>query len=485
MIETVRADHAPNPFGFKFITPLALGSTLNPINSTMLSTALVPITHSLHASVAEAGWLIAGLYLTSAVAQPTMGRLADLFGPRRVYLVSLLLVAAAGVFGRLASSLIALVLVRVLLGIGTSGAYPSAMRIFRVQADRYGLKPPRIAMGILSLAAISSTAIGPLIGGLLTGAYGWHSIFTVNLPLALITALLVVLWVPKDEQQTGNFAQVVEEVDMLGIGLFTFFLLSLMIFLMNLNHPLWLALLVAAVFCPALVAHSLRRDQPFIDVRMLMQNRPLSITYLRTTAVMMIVYCIFYGFAQWLESSVGLSSARAGLMTLPLSLVAAASSLLGVRTKSLHAPFLISIGSALIGCVCLLLVGNATPLWIIAAGVMFFGVPQGMFSTATQASVYIQASAEEIGTAAGLQRTASYLGAMAAASLLSLVYGQHATDLGLHRLAIVMGTLSAILFVATVFDRTIPSVASITAPNSVEASILPSRKEEHYATDNS
>jgi len=346
MIETVRADHAPNPFGFKFITPLALGSTLNPINSTMLSTALVPITHSLHASVAEAGWLIAGLYLTSAVAQPTMGRLADLFGPRRVYLVSLLLVAAAGVFGRLASSLIALVLVRVLLGIGTSGAYPSAMRIFRVQADRYGLKPPRIAMGILSLAAISSTAIGPLIGGLLTGAYGWHSIFTVNLPLALITALLVVLWVPKDEQQTGNFAQVVEEVDMLGIGLFTFFLLSLMIFLMNLNHPLWLALLVAAVFCPALVAHSLRRDQPFIDVRMLMQNRPLSITYLRTTAVMMIVYCIFYGFAQWLESSVGLSSARAGLMTLPLSLVAAASSLLGVRTKSLHAPFLISIGSA-------------------------------------------------------------------------------------------------------------------------------------------
>jgi MFS family permease len=76
-------------FGFRFVTPLALGSTLNPINSTMISTALVAIARDYHASVAQTGWLIAGLYLTSAIAQPTMGRLADLFGPRRVYLFSL------------------------------------------------------------------------------------------------------------------------------------------------------------------------------------------------------------------------------------------------------------------------------------------------------------------------------------------------------------------------------------------------------------
>jgi MFS family permease len=71
------------PFGFRFVAPLALGSTLNPINSTMIATALVPIATSFHASVADAGWLIAGLYLASAIAQPTMGRLADLFGARR------------------------------------------------------------------------------------------------------------------------------------------------------------------------------------------------------------------------------------------------------------------------------------------------------------------------------------------------------------------------------------------------------------------
>src|ERR1700688_4351833 len=99
-------------FGPTFVIPLALGSMLNPINSTMISTALAPIATSFDATVAETGWLIAGLYLTSAVAQPTMGRLADLFGPRRIYLASLLLVALAGLGGIIAPSLDALVAVR-------------------------------------------------------------------------------------------------------------------------------------------------------------------------------------------------------------------------------------------------------------------------------------------------------------------------------------------------------------------------------------
>ena len=55
-------------FGYRFVTPLALGSTLNPINSTMISTALVPIANDYHASVAETGWLIAGLYLVNRPA---------------------------------------------------------------------------------------------------------------------------------------------------------------------------------------------------------------------------------------------------------------------------------------------------------------------------------------------------------------------------------------------------------------------------------
>jgi sugar phosphate permease len=94
---------------------------------------------------------------------------------------------------------------------------------------------------------------------------------------------------------------------------------------------------------------------------------------------------------------------------------------------------------------------------------MFFGVPLGTFSTATQAAVYLQSPEGAIGAAAGLQRMAQYIGASAAASLLAFIYGQRATDHGLHLLSIVMGAVSAFLLIATVFDRTIPRITAVAA----------------------
>jgi hypothetical protein len=93
---------------------------------------------------------------------------------------------------------------------------------------------------------------------------------------------------------------------------------------------------------------------------------------------------------------------------------------------------------------------------VIAAAVMLFGLPTGLASTATRTAVYIQASVNEIGTASGLQRRATYIGAITSTSLLGLMYGQHATDHGLHNLAVVMGVLSVAHLVGTIVDRTLP-----------------------------
>ena len=113
------------------------------------------------------------------------------------------------------------------LGVGTSAAYPSAMRIFRVQADQLGMAPPRMAMATLSLAAISTQAFGPALGGFITGVFGWHAIFSVNVPLALITGFAVFLLVPRDVPRTTGLRELVREIDIPGVVLFAAALLSL------------------------------------------------------------------------------------------------------------------------------------------------------------------------------------------------------------------------------------------------------------------
>src|SRR5260370_15774017 len=154
-IETTVGEHAlaKGSFGFSFMAPLCLGSMLNPVNSTMISTALVAIARDFQATVAETGLLIGGLYITSAIAQPTMGRLADRLGARRVFLAGLYLVALAGVAGTFPPRLRALILVRDLFGGGTSAASPTAIRSIHQRAAQRGYDAPRIWLRIIPICA--------------------------------------------------------------------------------------------------------------------------------------------------------------------------------------------------------------------------------------------------------------------------------------------------------------------------------------------
>lgn len=451
-------------FGARLMTPLLLGAVLNPVNSTMIATALVAIGHAFHVGAADTAWLVASLYLTSAVAQPTMGRLADLFGPRRVFLCGLGVVVAAGAVGALAPAFGWLIASRVLLGIGTSAAYPCAMALLRTEAERLGRAVPRTVLARLSLASLGSAAVGPVLGGLLAATLGWRAIFAVNVPVALVALVLAVVWLPRAADTaagasaatpaaTGRAPPRTSGIDPLGIALFTASLTVAMLFLMELAHPRWPLLAPLALLAPAFVRWQTRRPYPFLDLRMLARHRPLVLTYLRHGLAYLVIYCVMYGFAQWLEESPGLSSFHAGLVLLPMSLAAAACSLLGARTKGIRGPLTLAAVLLLAGGGVLTLADSGTPLAVLLLASVLFGLPQGLAGTGNQAAVAAQAPAGAMGAAAGLQRTAQYLGAITASSLIALFYGRRADDAGLHLIAVTVAGLSLALLVLTVTDR--------------------------------
>jgi MFS family permease len=458
---TVREAATEKPFGWRFVSPLFVGAALNPTNSSMIATALIPIGAEFHAGAGSTAVLVAGLYLASAIAQPTMGKLADTFGPRRVFLCGISIVFAAGLIGGFAPNVGTLLVSRVLIGIGTSAGYPTALVLIRRQADRFHTAAPGGVLGGIAIAGQVTAAVGLPLGGVLVGSLGWRSTFFINSPLALIAFAMALTWVPADPviERHGGIAALVAKLDVLGLVLFGGSVSALLVFLMSLEHPDWIALAATVIVAGALVWWERRAATPFIDLRALGANRPLTTTYLRMCLTSLSIYCVLYGVSQWLEEGKNLSATNAGLVVLPMTAVAAIVTTPVARRGLVRMPLLVGAVAALIVAIGLRVVGVDSPIIVIVALTLVFGLTVGFAYTGNQAALYGQAPPDQVGAAAGLLRTANYSGAILSSSVISLIYNRDGvTDAGLHGIADVLIGLTAVVLVATVLDRRLPRV---------------------------
>ncbi|HEY0449999.1 MFS transporter, partial [Actinophytocola sp.] len=172
-------------FDRRLLAPMILGAVLNPVNSSIIAVALVPIGVAFGAPPSQTAWLVSALYLATAIGQPVVGRLVDIHGPRPLYLIGTGLAGIAGVLGTVAPSLGVLVVARVLLGFGTCAGYPAAMYLIRSESQRTGHDSPAGVLTTLAVASQTVAVIGPTAGGLLIGLGGWRTTFAVNIPLSL------------------------------------------------------------------------------------------------------------------------------------------------------------------------------------------------------------------------------------------------------------------------------------------------------------
>ncbi|MGV9252725.1 MFS transporter [Streptomyces sp. NPDC003697] len=452
-VRTSRGADRPPPAGFdrRLVAPMVLGSVLNPVNSSMIAVALVPIGAAFGAPPARTVWLVTALYLATAVGQPVVGRLVDMYGPRRLYLLGTALVGVAGLLGVFAPSLGALIAARVLLGLGTSAAYPASMQLTRREAERTGRDSPAGVLTALAVANQTVSVVGPALGGLLIGAAGWRAVFTVNLPLSAACLVLGARRLPKESGTAGPR----RDVDLPGMGLFAALLVSVMLFLMQPRLAHWYLPLLAAVAAAAFAARELRRAEPFVDLRVLGGNRPLLATYLRQLLGYTTSYAFMYGYTQWLEEGRGLSASAAGLVLLPLSASALAVSSLTGRREAIRVKLVVGGVVQVAACAALLLVGSGSPPWVLLAAGAVMGVPQGLIGLANQNALYRQADPARIASAAGLLRTFMYLGALAASAATAAFFPHRADTSGLHDLALFMLAGSALLLASTLPDRSL------------------------------
>ncbi|GAA1869771.1 MFS transporter [Pseudonocardia ailaonensis] len=446
-------DTAAQPaFDRRLIPPMLLGSILNPVNSTIIAVALVPIGVALGAPPAETAWLVSALYLATALGQPVVGRLIDLFGPRRLFLIGTSLVGVAGIVGALAPGIGVLVAARVLLGFGTCAGYPAAMALLRSEAQRTGRDSPGTVLTALAVANQTIAVIGPLLGGLLIGVGGWRSVFLVNVPLAAAAFLLGVLRLPT---QPHHAVESRARLDLPGMGLFAVMLVALLLFLMNLRLSSWYLVVITVAAGAAFALRELRTRDPFIDLQVLGGNLPLVTTYLRALVSFTVTYAFLYGFTQWTEQGFGLTPFEAGLVQIPMFVVGMAVSAITGRRRGVRGTLLLGAVGQIAGCGLMLLLTGTSPVWMLLLLAVVFGIPQGATTLALQNAVYHQADPERMGSSAGLLRTFGYLGSMVAAAMTAASFGQEATTPGMHHLARLMLGAGVLFLLLTVADRSL------------------------------
>jgi MFS family permease len=469
MTASPAADQLPveRPFSWPFTTPLFIGSALNAVNSSMLATALVPIATGLHIPVGQTASLVTALYLASAIAQPTAGKVAAVFGPRRVFLVGIVLVLLGGVLGAVAQDLPMLLGSRVLIGLGSSCAYPTAMLLIQRRAVAAGLeKPPGGVLGGLQIAGIATASLGLPIGGILVQAAGWRWVFLVNVPVALIALAAALIWIPRDPDlpPSGGARAVLSQLDATGIVGFALAMSALLAFLFTIPDPNWTLLVIAVVLVVALVLWELRAAHPFIDVRLLTRNGPLTRTYLRYALVAFCVYLVLYGITQWLQAGRGVSALGAGLLLLPTSLISGVVVAPISRLNLIRGPVIAAALASLLGSVgILLLTSNAAIFWIVLT-TLLFGVALGAAASGNQLALYTQSPPEQLGVASGLFRTFGYLGSIGSSAVTGIVFHDGVSDAGVHVLGIVMIAVSAAALALAVFDRTLRSPGRAARP---------------------
>jgi MFS family permease len=419
MISREAAVEAPQPGSYIpgiVLPPLLLGMFLRALQMTVIAPSLVNISQSLGSSLAEVGWIMAIYATGSLVAQPVAGRMSDAKGRRLVFIWALALFLTGSLACALSTTLVTLVLGRVVQSLGAGALQPAAIAIIgqQVPAQRQSTAL-YLTYGMFALAG----ALGAVIGGLLIDGgkalglvYPWHLIFWINIPLGLL-ALILTLRLQPDRghpQRIGFDVGAIITVPVIAVGL--------MLAANGVAPGAWVWTAVTLCALLALAWWEAAAKDAFFEASLFSERGPRLLYLIAAVTAIPIFSVTMYSAAYYIVQF-GATAAQAGIALLALALPLGLGQALGGRYAKDRGPrFLLgagiltlAIGESMLG------LTHTHAMVLLGFAVVGFGVGVGSAPPSVLMLRYV--SEQRSGAANGLLTMLSSTGAITAPAAVS------------------------------------------------------------------
>ncbi|QKC94820.1 MFS transporter [Mesorhizobium sp. NZP2298] len=412
-----------------------LASALGFIDGSILAIAMPAIRADLGASLAEAQWISNGYALTLSALILAGGAAGDRFGLRRAFVAGIVLFVAASLACALAPNAVVLIAFRALQGIGAAIMVPGSLAII---AKAYPKKERGRAIGIWAAASALTTALGPVLGGLVLSAFGdgiWRAIFAVNLPLGLISIYLLLAKIPADAPTEKR------SLDLGGGALATLAFGALAYGLTSMSssgegHMAGPSIAAGAVLLVVFILFEQRQREPMIDLSLFrigaFAGANVATFFLYFALSANLFYLPMLLIAGW-----GLSTAEVGFIFLPLSaLIALLSGPVGQLSDRIGPRFPIACGSLIVAFafagLALLTHAGIHNFWTGTFPLMaLMGLGMALVVSPLSTAIMTAVEDKDTGAASGINNAVSRIGGLIAVaamgSLAAWVYA-HALD---------------------------------------------------------
>jgi EmrB/QacA subfamily drug resistance transporter len=391
------------------------------LDITVVNVALPKIAQSLHASFSDLQWVVNAYALMLAAALLTAGTMADLLGRRLVFSLGLGLFSLASLLCALSPTALFLNLARGVQGIGGALMYATSLALL---AQEFHGRERGTALGIWGATTGAAVAIGPLVGGALTDALGWESIFYLNVPIGVVAVLVTMAKVPESRDPTGK------RIDWFGTATFTGGLFLLVLALIRSNALGWgsatiLAMLAGSiVFMVAFVVSQRVQDNAMFDLA-LFRNPTFDGAAVVAFAIAASMFSLFLYLTLYLQTILNLSPLQAGLRFLPQTLIMfVVSAVSGNLSARVPVRLLLGAGLGLIGVGLLLMTGlNASSHWTaLLPGLVVAGVGVGLVNPPLASTAIGVVPPQRSGMASGINATFRQVGIATGIAALGAIF---------------------------------------------------------------